>query len=266
MESIEVERDMKVAEVDAENMHYRNLNQKLYNLAKEYQKIIVRNVNGQRYIAAGFPFKNLSIEIHGVCGEDLGVFMNGPTITVYDNAQDGVGNTMNAGRIFVHGHAGDVCGYGMRGGRIFILGKVGYRVGIHMKGYKDSVPIIVVGGTAGHFFGEYMAGGILILLGLDKKPDEPIAGDYLGTGMHNGVMYVRGEISPNMVGKEVGFAEIDENDLSIIKDTVGEFAKEFQISESDIFDKQFQKLYPKTLRPYGPLYSSRWLWQKSKNK
>ena len=54
----------------------------------------------------------------------------------------------------------------MRGGRVHILKDVGYRVGIHMKSYNDNKPVLVAGGNAGDFFGEYMAGGVLILLGM----------------------------------------------------------------------------------------------------
>ena len=35
--------------------------------------------------------------------------------------------------------------------------------------------------AAGDFFGEYMAGGIMILLGMNGK--SPLVGDYVGTGM-----------------------------------------------------------------------------------
>jgi glutamate synthase domain-containing protein 3 len=73
---------------------------------------------------------------------------------------------MDEGKIVIHGHAGDIAGYSMRGGSIFIRDDVGYRVGIHMKEYQDKVPAIVVGGTAQDFLGEYMAGGVLVVLGL----------------------------------------------------------------------------------------------------
>jgi glutamate synthase domain-containing protein 3 len=35
-------------------------------------------------------------------GNDLGMFMDGPLITVHGNVQDGVANTMNNGRICIH--------------------------------------------------------------------------------------------------------------------------------------------------------------------
>jgi glutamate synthase domain-containing protein 3 len=155
-----------------------------------------------------------TITINGVPGNDLAAFMDGDS---NGNAQDGVANTMNEGKIVISGHAGDVLGYGMRGGKLYIKGDVGYRVGIHMKGFKDKLPVIIAGGTAGDFFGEYMAGGYLILLGIGRDKDTPIAGDYVGTGMHGGVMYIRGEVDPLKCGAEVGIVELTEEDNAILE-------------------------------------------------
>ena len=58
--------------------------------------------------------------VNGVPGNDLATFMDGPTVIVNDNAQDGIGNTMNRGLVVVNGDAGDVLGYGMRGGRLYV--------------------------------------------------------------------------------------------------------------------------------------------------
>ena len=80
----------------------------------------------------------------------------------------------------------------MRGGKLYIEGNVGYRVGIHMKSYKEQFPVMIIGGRAEDFFGEYMAGGILVLLGLNAGADDSsIVGNYIGTGMHGGVIYLR---------------------------------------------------------------------------
>ena len=57
------------------------------------------------------------------------------------------------------------------------------------------MPVIISGGSAGDFFGEYMAGGVLVLLGLDKNPRRTaLVGDYIGTGMHGGMIFIRGEV------------------------------------------------------------------------
>lgn len=116
--------------------------------------------------------------------------MNGADITVYANAQDAVGDTMNGGRIVIHGDIGDAAGYAMRGGKIFVKGNAGYRAGIHMKAYQDKAPVMVIGGTAGSFLGEYQAGGTIVVLGLAaRKPQNRRF--FPCTGMHGGKMFLR---------------------------------------------------------------------------
>jgi glutamate synthase domain-containing protein 3 len=213
---------------------------------------VLDGVNGQRYIGDGLTDK-VNIVINGVPGNDLGAFMDGPTITVNDNAQDGVGNTMNSGKIVVRGHAGDVIGYGMRGGKIFIGDDVGYRVGIHMKSYKEQVPIIVAGGKAGDFFGEYMAGGVIVLLGLGGD-DRPMVGHYAGTGMHGGAIYVRGEPSQHALGNEVGVFHLDDDDKKLLEEILPEFFEDVRVDGSGIKTSDFIKLRPFSHRPYGNKY------------
>ena len=152
--------------IDAAGLHYRRLNEMVREAVRDgAAEILLDNVNGQRYIGCGLK-SDVRITIEGVPGNDLAAFMDGLSITVMNNAQDGVGNTMNSGRVVIHGDAGDILGYSMRGGVILVKGDVGYRVGIHMKSYEDAVPVIVVGGRARDFLGEYMAGWVLVGLGL----------------------------------------------------------------------------------------------------
>ena len=61
-----------------------------------------------------------------------------------------------------------VLAYAMRSGRLYVRGNSGYRVGIHLKEYRDRVPIVIIGGTAKDYFGEYMAGGTLVLHRIDR--------------------------------------------------------------------------------------------------
>ena len=112
--------------------------------------------------------------------------MDDPKIEVYGNAGDGLGNTMNSGTIIVHGFVGDVASYSMRGGRIYVEGDAGYRLGIHMKEYGSNKPIVVMGGCTGDFPGEYMAGGIIVVLGLTA--DVPVNGRFIATGIHEASM------------------------------------------------------------------------------
>ena len=241
--------------IDAKGVYYRQLNDKVREaIDGGAAEVELNNVNGQRYIADGLR-ANTTITINGVPGNDLAAFMDGPTLIVNGNAQDGVANTMNDGKIVVNGHAGDVLGYGMRGGKLYIKGDVGYRVGIHMKGFKDKIPVIVAGGTAGDFFGEYMAGGVLVLLGIGREDGSPIAGDYLGTGMHGGVMYIRGDVDIRRCGAEVGILELDDDDMKTLGKYLKEFCEDVGYDFDEVMSGKFVKLYPKSSRPYGRLYA-----------
>ena len=245
----------KKVTIDAQGVYYRQLNEQIReSIAAGATEIILKNVNSQRYIA-GAVDGNIKFEINGVPGQDMCSFMRGPTVRVKANAQDGVGNTMDDGLIIIEGLAGDVVGYAMRGGRIFIKGDVGYRVGIHMKAYMEKLPTIVIGGKAGDFLGEYMAGGILLLLGMfSDKPSEPIAGRSLGTGMHGGVIYVRGGVPKEQIGPGLTLQPVDEADLSVIQGIVKDYAKELKLDAKAIMAEPFFKIRPFSHRPYGNLY------------
>jgi glutamate synthase domain-containing protein 3 len=243
----------RAVKIDASGIYYRELNTKLKELVSNgTQKIELQNVYGQRYIGTNLN-RPVEIEISGTPGNDLGAFMDGPKITVYGNAQDGCGNTMNDGEIIVHGHAGDIIGLSARGGKVFVRDNVGYRAGIHMKEYRDKKPKLVIGGTAQDFLGEYMAGGILVLLGLNGS--EYHKAKFIGTGMHGGVIYLRGSVESHQLGKEVGIAELKEADWQILTELVTEFAAHFGHDTEQIWQHKFIKLFPLWLRPYGRIYA-----------
>jgi glutamate synthase domain-containing protein 3 len=244
-----------LVKINADGVYYRELNARLREtVAGGTDRIELRNVHGQRYIGTDLD-RPVAIDIYGTPGNDLGAFMNGPRIVVHGNAQDGCGNTMNEGEIIVHGHAGDTVGLSARGGKILIREDVGYRAGIHMKEYQDKKPVIVIGGTAQDFLGEYMAGGVLVLLGLNLKSGESHRAKFVGTGMHGGVIYVRGDIADYQLGKEVGTAALKEADEAVLRKYVVEFAGEFDYDAEEILNQKFIKLFPRWLRPYGRLYA-----------
>ncbi|MEW6222183.1 MAG: hypothetical protein AB1476_02515 [Candidatus Hadarchaeota archaeon] len=241
--------------INAGEMPYRKLNELIHSaVASGEKEIVIDNVNGQRYIGDGLS-GDAVIQINGVPGNDLAAFMDGPTVIVNNNAQDGVGNTMNSGKVVVDGDAGDIVGYAMRGGEIYIRGSVGYRTGIHMKAYKSSYPEIVVGGRARDFLGEYMAGGLLIVLGLDGPQKGPIVGNYVGTGMHGGEMYISGKVEKYQIGKEIRMERPAEDDYKKIRRPLEEFCSRFSTSMEEVMGREFTKLVPFSHRPYGQIYS-----------
>jgi glutamate synthase domain-containing protein 3 len=241
--------------LDADNVYYRELNKNIRDLVAAGEKDFeILNVRGQRYIADGLD-GDLRFLIRGVPGQDMAAFMRGPHIRVEGNVQDGVGNTMDDGLVVVNGLAGDVVGYAMRGGKVLIKGDVGYRVGIHMKAYKEKFPVLVIGGKAGDFLGEYMAGGAIILLGMfSGKPEAPIAGRSLGTGMHGGVIYVRGPVPTQQLGPGLKSEPADGEDMKLIIRELELFAKEFAVDLQAILAEPFQRVKPFSHRPYGNLY------------
>ena len=241
--------------IDAAGVYYRELNERIRAaVAEGVTNFTLTGIKGQRYIATGLA-GDLSFTIHGTPGQDMGAFMRGPRIRVEGNAQDGLGNTMDDGYVVVNGLAGDVLGYGMRGGHIIVRNDVGYRVGIHMKAYMEKQPVIVIGGKAGDFLGEYMAGGAIILLGMfSDKTYAPVCGRSLGTGMHGGVIYVRGEVPEEQLRPKLKCVPCEEADMEIIKCNVAAFAREFDVGVEPILAERFHKVSPFSHRPYGNMY------------
>lgn len=243
----------KVLKINAEGMHYKDLNCLLRAvIGSDVERIEVHNVCGQRYIGTDLD-SNMQIDIYGTPGNDLGAFMNGPRLVIHGNAQDGCGNTMNDGQIIIHGHAGDITGHSMRGGKIFVRDYVGYRVGIHMKEYQRKIPQIVIGQTAGDFLAEYMAGGVILILGLNLKEGEKCKAKFVGTGMHGGVIYERGDILEADNGTKV--MQVHKRDNIMIESLVKEFCGHFGFDAEKILSAKFKKIKPVSKRPYEKLYS-----------
>jgi len=241
--------------LDAAGLHYKELNAQLREAVMNgVQRVEIHNVRGQRYLGTDLHHP-VEIHLYGTPGNDLASFLDGPRLIVHGNAQDGCGNTMNDGEIIIHGRAGDATGHAMRGGKIFIRDDVGYRVAIHMKEFEEKRPVIVIGGTAQHFLGEYMAGGALVVLGLTLRSGEKHTASYIGTGMHGGVMYIRGEFDDYQLGAEVGRLPLNEADHTFLRQAVSEYCAHFGYDRDKILAHAFTKLLPLSSRPYGRMYA-----------
>ena len=235
--------------INAENLHFKELNIAIKN---SKDKIInITDCSGQRYIASGLSEK--SIFINGTPGNALGSYLNGSNITVLANVQDALGDTMNEGNIYVHGSSGDATGYAMRGGKIFIKGNAGYRAGIHMKSYKDKLPVMVIGGSAGSFLGDYQAGGFIIVLGLNALNDPPV-GYFCATGMYGGKIYLRSNKLPFDLPSQINANVASKDDMMEIECYIDEFCNEFHINKSEILSHNFYVLTPNAQNQYKQLY------------
>ncbi|MDF2614840.1 MAG: glutamate synthase family protein [Clostridia bacterium] len=237
-------------EINACSLHFRDLNEKLK--ASSDSNVKITNCLGHRYIGSGVAGK--TIDIYGTPGNALGAYLAGSTINVYGNAQDATGDTMDTGSIIVHGNCGDTTGYGMRGGKILVKGNGGYRVGIHMKEYKECKPVIIIGGKVGDFLGEYQAGGILIVLGLESEGDLPV-GDFCGTGMHGGAIYIRSHTLPTDLPAQVVATPATAQDLSEIAEYIDDFCNAFDLDSQTLLKDHFYKLTANSKNPYRQLYT-----------
>ena len=234
--------------IQADNLGFREIND---SLRKGPGRYTVAGCLGQRFLCAGMS--DISVKIEGVPGNALGAYLNGADVTVSGNAQDAVGDTMNSGRITVHGNIGDAGGYAMRGGSIYVRGDAGYRAGIHMKAYKDKVPLIVIGGCAGSFLGEYQAGGVIVVLGLGAGRRRTV-GNFPCTGMHGGKMIIRGDCRDIKFPAQVTAAPADKKDLAEIKKYVREYCRLFGGDAEEIMKSKFTVITPDSKNPYKQLY------------
>ena len=206
---------------------------------------------GQRFLAAGTSDRELTVQ--GVPGNALGAYLNGGTVTVEGNAQDAVGDTMNAGTIVVRGSIGDAAGYAMRGGKIYVRGSAGYRAGIHMKAYRDKVPLMVIGGRAGSFLGEYQAGGVIVVLNLDE-PQKPCVGAFPCTGMHGGKMFLRSACEGVAFPRQVSVRPAAPEDLDELRACLEEYCGVFGLDPEAVLDAPFTVVTPDTSNPYRQMY------------
>lgn len=238
--------------ISVKGLDYKTLNETLRESAGD---VTLEGCCGQRFIAAGMSDKNITI--NGVPGNALGAYLNGAAITVNANAQDAVGDTMNEGKIVIHGNIGDAAGYAMRGGKILVKGNAGYRAGIHMKAYKDKIPVMVIGGTAGSFLGEYQAGGVIVVLGLEAKESsvhKKIVGFFPCTGMHGGKMFLRSDCKNVKFPSQVTPRFANETDMEELKAYVSEYCEVFGYDINEVLSSPFTIVTPDSKNPYKQMY------------
>lgn len=235
--------------IDAKGLHFSDLDRTVRESGDE--DIVIDNCIGQRYIAAGLSGKH--IRINGTPGNALGAYLNGCRLVVNGNAQDATGDTMNAGEITIYGSTGDAAGYAMRGGSIYVQGDAGYRAGIHMKAYEDKVPVLVIGGRAGSFLGEYQAGGVIVVLGIGSEDRQPV-GNFCGTGMHGGRIFLRTEHLPKDLPQQVIAEKASAQDMEIAAPLIRRYCEKFGADAAALLGDTYYMLRPNSKNPYKQLY------------
>ncbi len=148
-------------------------------------------IGGRLWRAGAEP---LHVKISGHPGQRVGAMGFANTfIEVLGPASDDVG-WLNAGaEIVVHGNAGNGCANAMAQGKIYITGNIGAR-GMTMTKHNPRFepPELWVLGSAGDYFGEFMAGGIAVICGHEPQNPDNVLGYRPFVGMVGGKVFFRG--------------------------------------------------------------------------
>lgn len=134
--------------------------------------IIIEGQSGQRAGSLGFP--GTYLEIDGPASDDVGWLNAGAQIVVRGNASNGVANAMAQGKIYI---AGNIGARGMT---------------MTKRNPRFDPPEVWVLGSAGDYFGEFMAGGIAVICGHKPQAPENILGYRPLVGMVGGKVFFRG--------------------------------------------------------------------------
>ncbi|MDY6905765.1 MAG: FAD-dependent oxidoreductase [Thermodesulfobacteriota bacterium] len=183
-----VEQGERFLEVDAFGQH--GIGGRLWKAGDEPVHVRVIGHVGQRPGSLGFP--NTQIEIMGPASDDVGWLNAGARIVVHGNAGNGLANAMAQGKVYV---AGNIGARGMT---------------MTKSNPRFDPPEVWVLGSAGDYFGEFMAGGIAVVCGVDSQTPDNVLGYRPFVGMVGGKVFFR--------GPHKGFSTADAKQIPISDD------------------------------------------------
>jgi len=157
-------------EVRASGQH--GIGGRLWRAGNEPVHVKVTGHSGQRLGSMGFP--NTRIDNYGPASDDVGWLNGGATIVVHGNAANGVANAMAQGKVYIGGN----------------IGSRGMTMTKHNPRFDP--PELWVLGSAGDYFGEFMAGGRAVICGVDSQTPGNILGHRPLVGMVGGKVFFRG--------------------------------------------------------------------------
>ena len=113
--------------------------------------------------------------------------------------------------------------------------------------------VLVIGGRTGSFLGEYQAGGIIVVLGIGSEDRQPV-GNFCGTGMHGGRIYLRTAHLPKDLPEQVVAHKATEEDMQIAAPLIQNYAEKFGADAESLLRDEYYVLRPNTQNPYKQLY------------
>jgi len=184
--------------------------------------------------------ENVHIRIEGPPGQRLGSLgFDSTTIEVDGPASDDTG-WLNAGaEIIVHGNAGNGTCNGMAQGAVRVAGNIGAR-GMTMtkSNPRFAPPELWVLGSVGDYFGEFMAGGIAVICGVDPQNRDNVLGYRPFVGMVGGKAFFRGPHGGYSQG-DAKLVPIKDEDWQWLEDNLKVFLQRIQREEliDDLSDR-----------------------------
>ncbi len=145
---------------------------RLWKAGDEPVHVRIEGNAGQRTGSLGYP--NTFIEIMGPVSDDVGWLNAGAEIVVHGNAGNGLANAMAQGKVYVAGNTGS---------RGMTMTKSNPRF---------APPEVWVLGSVGDYFGEFMAGGIAVICGVNGQDPDNVLGYRPLVGMVGGKVFFRG--------------------------------------------------------------------------
>lgn len=135
----------------------------------------------------------------GILGTFGGSYSNGDgTLELFGSMQDNCFEASSLARVLCHGNASMMLGNAFQGRQFFVRGSVDSRAFQQLRPKDGHTPVAIVGETAGQYLGKMMSGGVIMALGLQhlgrEDVDTPIVGEFVGTGMVGGRIFVRGHL------------------------------------------------------------------------
>jgi NADPH-dependent glutamate synthase beta subunit-like oxidoreductase/glutamate synthase domain-containing protein 3/NAD-dependent dihydropyrimidine dehydrogenase PreA subunit len=191
----------------------QGLGGRLWKAGSESVHVVIKGQAGQRVGSLGFP--NTFIEVMGPASDDVGWLNAGSQIVVHGNAGNGLANAMAQGKIFV---AGNIGARGMT---------------MTKSNPRFDPPEIWVLGSVGDYFGEFMAGGIAVICGVEPQDPENVLGYRPLVGMVGGKIYFRGPHS--------GYSDADAKQVPISDEDWNWFAESLKTYLDHINRKELFK-------------------------
>ncbi|TYT75233.1 FAD-dependent oxidoreductase [Desulfobotulus mexicanus] len=177
----------------------------------------------------------VSIRIEGTAGQRLGSFGYPNTeIEVMGSASEDTG-WLNAGaNILVHGNAGNGTCNGMAQGKVWVAGSVGSRsMTMTKRNPRFEPPELWVLGSAGDFFGEFMAGGKAVICGWQPQNPDNVLGHRPMVGMVGGQVFFRGPMD-GFSQADARMVPIEEEDWIWLKKGLSDFL--LKIQKPELYD------------------------------